>query len=278
MLFKSTLIATCGLAVSSLAQIADVTITASHGGAGNGLTNTTVIVPLGTPYTNSALDTVSYLYLTGANGAALEDITCQAYVYPNGTGAAGQPFTHISPALLSTNTVIVGSLVCSSSGSTSSSSSSSAFSTSSTTLLGYNATAVLPTPSSSSSTTLSTLTSLSGAVTSTTSASISTTTPGSLPNSAVSGVTSTLLTTTIMSAGPSGTSPITSTITSVVGAAPVSGSSPTTISAAGESGAASSTISAAPGLSTGNAADSLPVTEGAWFALAIAALGLAMAV
>ncbi|KAK5727526.1 hypothetical protein LTR15_003425 [Elasticomyces elasticus] len=110
MLFKSTLIATCGLAVSSLAQIADVTITASHGGAGNGLTNTTVIVPLGTPYTNSALDTVSYLYLTGANGAALEDITCQAYVYPNGTGAAGQPFTHISPALLSTNTVIVGSL------------------------------------------------------------------------------------------------------------------------------------------------------------------------
>ncbi|KAK5685517.1 hypothetical protein LTS10_003596 [Elasticomyces elasticus] len=277
MLLKSTIIATCGLAVSSLAQIADVTITASHGGAGNGLTNTTVIVPLGTPYTNSALDTVSYLYLTGANGAALEDITCQAYVYPNGTGAAGQPFTHISPALLSTNTVIVGSLVCSSSGS-SSSSSSSAISTSSTTLVGYNATTVLPTLSSSSSTTLSTLTSLSGAVTSTTSASISTTTPGSLPDSAVSGVTSTLLTTTIMSAGPSGTSPITSTITSVVGAAPASGSSPTTISAAGESGAASSTTSAAPGLSTGNAADSLPVTEGAWFALAIAALGLAMAV
>ncbi|KAK3657851.1 hypothetical protein LTR56_002233 [Elasticomyces elasticus] len=275
MLLKSTLVATCGLAVSSLAQIADVTITASHGGAGNGLTNTTVIVPLGTPYTNSALDTVSYLYLTGANGAALEDITCQAYVYPNGTGAAGQPFTHISPALLSTNTVIVGSLVCSSSGS---SSSSSAISTSSTTLVGYNATAVLPTPSSSSSTTLSTLTSLSGAVTSTTSASISTTTPGSLPDSAASGVTSTLLTTTIMSAGPSGTSPITSTITSVVGAAPASGSSPTTISAAGESGAASSTTSAAPGLSTGNAADSLPVTEGAWFALAIAALGLSMAV
>ncbi|KAK3640329.1 hypothetical protein LTR56_011927 [Elasticomyces elasticus] len=276
MLFKSTLIATCGLAVSSLAQIADVTITASHGGAGNGLTNTTVIVPLGTPYTNSALDTVSYLYLTGANGAALEDITCQAYVYPNGTGAAGQPFTHISPALLSTNTVIVGSLVCSSS--SSSSSSSSAISTSSTSLVGYNATAILPTPSSSSSTTLSTLTSLSGAVTSTTSASTSTTTSGSLPDSAVSGVTSTLLTTTIMSAGPSGTSPITSTITSIVGAAPASGSSPTTISAAGESGAASSTTSAAPGLSTGNAADSLPMTEGAWFALAIAALGLAMAV
>ncbi|KAK1055690.1 hypothetical protein LTR74_015465 [Friedmanniomyces endolithicus] len=268
MLLTYSIVATCGLAVSTLAQSAQVTIEASHGGAGNGLTNKTISVPLNTTYTDPALQTVSYLFLTGATGVAIESITCTPYLYPNGTGKGGLPFTSSSPSYLSTNTVQVASIICLS---------STAGST--------NSTGAVPTSTSSlpNATSLSTVTSLS-TIASSTSISTSGSSTKSVPSSYIGApgiaATSTLLTTTIMSAGASGTAPITSTITSVVGVA--AASSPptsTTPSAAGDAaGSASSTSSASAGLSTHNAAESLPVTEGAWFGLAIAALGLAVMV
>ncbi|KAK0250933.1 hypothetical protein LTS09_014003 [Friedmanniomyces endolithicus] len=266
MLLKSSIIATCGLAVSAFAQSAQVTIEASHGGAGNGLTNKTISVPLNTTYTDPALQTVSYLFLTGATGVAVESITCTPYLYPNGTGKGGLPFTSNSPSYLSTNTVQVGSIICLSSAAGSS-----------------NSTGAAPISTSSlpNTTSLSTATSLSTVASSSSTPSSSLTTqpaPSSYVGAPATAATSTLLTTTIMSAGASGTSPITSTITSVVGVA--AASSPptsTTPSAAGDAAvSASSTSSAAAGLSTHNAAESLLVTEGAWFGLAIAALGLAV--
>lgn len=94
-------------------QRAIVTITTSHGGAGNGLTNQTVTVPLNTPYRNtSALDAVSYLYLTGGTGVPFDSITCQAYQDADATETGGKPFDSRTPALLSTNTVTVGSILC----------------------------------------------------------------------------------------------------------------------------------------------------------------------
>lgn len=111
-----TLLATGLLASTALAQTAQnaiITITASHGGAGNGLANTTVTVPLNTAFTNSsALAEVSYLYLTGATGVPFDSITCQAYQDDAGTVQGGEPFNSSTPALLSTNTVQVGSIIC----------------------------------------------------------------------------------------------------------------------------------------------------------------------
>ncbi|KAF7194637.1 hypothetical protein HII31_04143 [Pseudocercospora fuligena] len=117
-------------AATASAQTATITIEASHGGAGNGLTNTTIEVPLNMRYTNSALDTVSTLYLTGSDGVALDSITCTPYRYNNLTGAGGLPFTSATPSFLSTNTVQVGSLLCNStSGTTTSSTTASVTST-----------------------------------------------------------------------------------------------------------------------------------------------------
>ncbi|KAI0141565.1 hypothetical protein GGR57DRAFT_487117 [Xylariaceae sp. FL1272] len=89
---------------------ATVVIEASHGGAGSGLTNTTITVPLGKIYTNEdALDEVSTLYLLSPS-----TVTCTPYQATTGTGTGGLPFTVGNPSLLSTNTVVVGSLVCAS--------------------------------------------------------------------------------------------------------------------------------------------------------------------
>jgi hypothetical protein len=89
-------------------QDALIIIEASHGGAGNGLTNTTITVPIGTVYTNpDALDEVSTLYLLSP-----ESTTCTPYKLSNGTGSSGLPFTVGHPSYLSTNTVVVGSIAC----------------------------------------------------------------------------------------------------------------------------------------------------------------------
>ncbi|KAH6659069.1 hypothetical protein BKA67DRAFT_529257 [Truncatella angustata] len=92
---------------------ATIIIEASHGGAGNGLTNTTIVVPVGPVYTNpDALSTVSTLYLTAASEVAVESISCTPYQTTNGTGGHGLAFTSSTPSFLSTNTVQVGSIVC----------------------------------------------------------------------------------------------------------------------------------------------------------------------
>ncbi|EME84084.1 uncharacterized protein MYCFIDRAFT_195236 [Pseudocercospora fijiensis CIRAD86] len=110
-MFRTTAILLLAAANAS-AQTATITIEASHGGAGNGLTNTTIEVPLHTRYANPALDTVSTLYLTGADGVPLDSITCTPYRYNNLTGAGGLPFNSTAPSFLSTNTVQVASLLC----------------------------------------------------------------------------------------------------------------------------------------------------------------------
>lgn len=102
------------LATAASAQkTAQITIEASHGGAGSGLTNTTVEVPIGPVYTNAeALAAVSTLYLTGAEGVPVDHVTCTPYHATNGEGSGGLPFTSASPSRLSTNTVQVGSIQC----------------------------------------------------------------------------------------------------------------------------------------------------------------------
>lgn len=267
-----------GLSIASSAVLAQsesaaVTIEASHGGAGTDLTNTTIVVPLNSTYVNTALDTVSYLFLTGATGVPLESITCTPYRYANATGSAGLPFTAAKPSLLSTNTVQVGSLVCVSSamggGSGAGTTSSSSMSTSSP---------------STSTTSASTSTSRA-AYTNATTKSSSTASPSTLTvrgstivpataSAPTAAPTSTFVTTVTASSGLSG-GPVTSTITSVVPAG-----TPAAASSAGNqvSASASATTSVSPNLQSGAAAELMPMTEGAWFGLAIAALGLAMLV
>ncbi|KXT06798.1 hypothetical protein AC578_7111 [Pseudocercospora eumusae] len=117
-------------AATASAQTATITIEASHGGAGSGLTNNTIQVPLNTRYTNPALDTVSTLYLTASDGVPLDSITCTPYRNNNLTGAGGLPFTSSKPSFLSTNTVQVGSILCNStSGTTTTSTAASVTST-----------------------------------------------------------------------------------------------------------------------------------------------------
>ncbi|KAI8627177.1 hypothetical protein F5Y19DRAFT_487128 [Xylariaceae sp. FL1651] len=85
---------------------ATIIIEASHGGAGSDLTNTTIIVPIGPVYTNEqALAEVSSLYLLTPLGT-----TCTPYANEDGTGTDGLPFQVGKPSLLSTNTVVVGSI------------------------------------------------------------------------------------------------------------------------------------------------------------------------
>jgi hypothetical protein len=95
------------------AQGVYVTIEASHGGAGNGLTNTTITVPIGSIYSgDSALDAVSTLYLVGSTEGTTDGLHCTPYKSTDGTGDSGRPFDVNAPSYLSTNTVVVGSIVC----------------------------------------------------------------------------------------------------------------------------------------------------------------------
>ncbi|KAI0472202.1 hypothetical protein GGR56DRAFT_678040 [Xylariaceae sp. FL0804] len=98
---------------AALEPVAVVRIEASHGGAGNGLTNTTFATPLGSIYADATkLDEVSTLYLDGVWGADATHVTCTPYAYNNGTGRGGLAFTTTEPSYLSTNTVQVGSVIC----------------------------------------------------------------------------------------------------------------------------------------------------------------------
>lgn len=78
-------------------------------------TNTTICGTVGTLISDIALDHVSELYLSSAEGVLLETITCTPYLYADGTGIRGLPFFENNPSLLSLNTVVVGSIYCSSS-------------------------------------------------------------------------------------------------------------------------------------------------------------------
>lgn len=99
--------------LASAVPSAVITIETSHGGAGSGLTNKTITVPVGPVYTNSeALNAVSTLYLTGASEIAINSISCTPYRSVNGSGSRGLPFSSTTPSYLSTNTVQVGSIVC----------------------------------------------------------------------------------------------------------------------------------------------------------------------
>ncbi|KAI1746645.1 hypothetical protein F4782DRAFT_523820 [Xylaria castorea] len=109
-----SLAALCAAAVASAVpghptpHTAIVVIETSHGGAFNDRTNRTIAVPIGPVYVNEgALAAVSTLYLLGPNTA-----TCTPYKATNGTGSGGLPFYINHPSLLSTNTVVVGSIVC----------------------------------------------------------------------------------------------------------------------------------------------------------------------
>ncbi|KAI1076110.1 hypothetical protein F5B20DRAFT_557571 [Whalleya microplaca] len=92
-----------------------INVEASHGGAGNGLTNNTISVPIGPVYTNAQfLAQVSTLYLVGRTDTLvpITTIECTPYKAEDGTGSHGLPFTVLQPSYLSTNTVKVGSIVC----------------------------------------------------------------------------------------------------------------------------------------------------------------------
>ena len=100
-------------AASAQQPTAQITIEASHGGAGNGLTNKTIDVPIGPVYTNAeALAAVSTLYLTGAQGVPVDHVTCTPYHAATGEGSSGLPFTSTTPSRLSTNPVQIGSIQC----------------------------------------------------------------------------------------------------------------------------------------------------------------------
>ncbi|KAI1398521.1 hypothetical protein F4819DRAFT_468232 [Hypoxylon fuscum] len=92
-----------------------INVEASHGGAGSGLTNTTVNMPWGEVYTNkTALDAVSTLYLIGTTSQDLPagSIYCIPYKNTDGTGSHGLLFDLYEASRLSTNTVQVGSITC----------------------------------------------------------------------------------------------------------------------------------------------------------------------
>ncbi|KAI6905158.1 hypothetical protein KC318_g5267 [Hortaea werneckii] len=274
---KAALLAVGAFATTAIAQSASVTITASHGGAGNGLTNTTITVPLGSLYTNAALDEVSYLYLTGSNDAVLESITCTPHRYANGTGEAGRPFTSSSPSLLSTNTVKVGSLTCVASDSNDANATSGTSSSSNTGMPTSSSVAATSAAASNgtnhSLTTLSATPSSSEGEDATRAAGAAATTP----------MTSTFLTTisgTSSEDGQTSAPQQQSTVTSVMSA---SGS--TTVTSTLDDGAAetaasetTSSSSAPASLSAENGAPKLRFGEAIWPGLAVGALGVAMVV
>ncbi|KAI3340169.1 hypothetical protein F4824DRAFT_454272 [Ustulina deusta] len=92
----------------SVTQSATVVVETAHGGAYNDRTNRTISVPIGPVYTNEdALVAVSTLYLLGP-----ETATCTPFKDEAATVNGGLPFYVGHPSLLSTNSVVVGSLVC----------------------------------------------------------------------------------------------------------------------------------------------------------------------
>ncbi|KAI7544566.1 hypothetical protein KC331_g6726 [Hortaea werneckii] len=270
---KAALLAVGAFATTAIAQSASVTITASHGGAGNGLTNTTITVPLGSLYTNAALDEVSYLYLTGSNDAVLENITCTPHRYANGTGEAGRPFTSSSPSLLSTNTVKVGSLTCVASDSNDANATPGTSSSSNTGIPTSSSVAATAAPASNG--TNPSLTTLS--------ATPSSSEGEDATGAAANPMTSTFLTTisgTSSEDGQTSAPQQQSTVTSVMSA---SGS--TTVTSTLDDGAAetaasetTSTSSAPASLSGENGAPKLRFGETIWSGLAVGALGVAMVV
>ncbi|KAI0439990.1 hypothetical protein F4803DRAFT_529163 [Xylaria telfairii] len=93
---------------TSTPPAATVVIETAHGGAYNDRTNKTITVPIGPVYVNTeALAAVSTLYLLGP-----DTVTCTPYKAQDGTVNGGLPFSVGHPSLLSTNSVVVGSLVC----------------------------------------------------------------------------------------------------------------------------------------------------------------------
>jgi hypothetical protein len=76
--------------------------------------NTTLVVPIGPVFNNNqALETVSTLYLYDAIGIpSTAAAQCTPYLNADGTGNSGRPFKVGEPSRLSTNTVVVGSIVC----------------------------------------------------------------------------------------------------------------------------------------------------------------------
>lgn len=164
MKLKSQLLATslASLANTQTSDTAIITVEASHGGAGSGLTNTTLSIPLLTQYTNPALDAVSTLYLTGSTGdVQFSSITCYTYRNDNLTGMGGLPFTSETPSRLSTNTVVVGSIFCNSTDTTAKESGASPTSTLSATTTDLTRGSTSDVPNLNSTTMLSVTTSSS---------------------------------------------------------------------------------------------------------------------
>ncbi|KAI1808387.1 hypothetical protein F4811DRAFT_295485 [Daldinia bambusicola] len=91
-----------------------VAVESSHGGAGSGLVNKTIQVPLDTVYTNPpVLNEVSTLYLISCSqGTDVYSVVCQPHKDPAGTDTGAKPFDINTPSYLSTNTVVVGSITC----------------------------------------------------------------------------------------------------------------------------------------------------------------------
>ncbi|CAH0044309.1 unnamed protein product [Clonostachys solani] len=122
MLFSTSTVAVAALSVLSLAAAqpaardapeAYVTIEKNLGNAFGDVCQKTVRVPIGSVYTNvEDLATVSTLRLKGAGGVDVQTVTCTPYKNNDGTGTGGLPFTKETPSYLSTNTVVVGSIVC----------------------------------------------------------------------------------------------------------------------------------------------------------------------
>jgi hypothetical protein len=115
MFFRSILAGLALLAFSQAQKLpaAIVVIEASHGGAGQDLTNTTVTIPLTQTYVHhTALAAVSTLYLVDARGVPLNSVSCTPFKHADGTGKGGLTFDSTTPSFLSTNTVQVGSIVC----------------------------------------------------------------------------------------------------------------------------------------------------------------------
>ncbi|KAI1298063.1 hypothetical protein F5Y03DRAFT_274582 [Xylaria venustula] len=92
----------------AVAKTATVIIETAHGGAHNDRTNATIAVPIGPVHKNEkALAAVSTLYLLDPIGA-----TCTPFKDEAATEKGGLPFTVGHPSLLSTKSVVIGSLVC----------------------------------------------------------------------------------------------------------------------------------------------------------------------
>ncbi|WPG98904.1 Hypothetical protein R9X50_00170400 [Acrodontium crateriforme] len=261
--------ALAALAATAAAQSALVTVEAFNCGAGSCITNTTIEVPLGSVYTNSsALDKVSFLYLTGATGGiATGSITCTPYKDTSGSGSAGLPFNSTTPSLLSTNLVQLGSIVCKSIepiGVPGSASISSASATGSGSSSSPSITFHIPIPTSSttgnySTSLIKTLPPSGGSTISESQTSSSAQATSSMHSESI----------TVITITPTISGQHLSTVTSVVIA---SGTEPATTS---QSSGVSSSTSASPSLNTSNAAS--VGSKIAYGGLAAALLGFAFA-